>query len=371
MSVSASFIEGLLSTSEGDSNAGGSGDSDHHEDAGAGDPEAVEPLADSSGKPHAGERSQRTASGSNGDAESGAPKDLQDKSGAGTGKSTPDQVAEPPKPANDDPVTQIGRLNGALREVRGENKELKTLLSKQAEQFAEMSRKIEALSAPKPAVVEPEPEPDFLAEPKVYVDKTIAKTAEAVRKLEEAEAKRAKDAEAQTEQAKTQEQMQQQWGEVLAQEAEFTAATPDYNDALQFVRQIRVTAYAAEFEALNDRAPTQAEVSKALTSQEIQGALLLQSKGKNPAQWYYNYAKTMGYKQVAAVVDPPATTTTAPPATVKTPAPKPDKEAVKSMGSGGSGSNGADPEDANRDPMAALLAGVHGEMTAKRKARKG
>lgn len=255
-----------------------------------------------------------------------------------------------------------------MRESRAEGKELKAQLAAQAAQLTALQEQIKALAQPKPAAAEEEPEPDFLSNPREYVDKNLAKAKqeatkaqEAVKKLEEGETQRA-------EQAKKQEEMQQQWSEVLEKEKEFTAETPDYNDALQFVRNLRVQAFSAEYEAINDRPPTNAEISKALTTQEIQGALTLHQKGKNPAQWYYDYAKRMGYKpaEPAAAVEAVAAAPVA-----KPPAPKPDKEAVKSMGSGGSSGATSDPEETNRDPMASLLAGVHGEMTAKRKARRG
>lgn len=231
-----------------------------------------------------------------------------------------------------------------------------------------MQEQIKALANPaKPAEVEEEP--DFLAGPKEYVDKTFAKAKaesaraqEAVKKLEEGETQRTEQAK---KQAKKQAEIQQQWSEVLSHEQEFSAATPDYQNAINFVRNLRAQAFTAEYEAINDRAPTSAEISKALTTQEIQGALTLQAKGKNPAQWYYGYAQQLGYKKADPVPDPVPVV-----AAAKPPAAKPDKEAVKSMGSGGSSGATADPEDGNKDPMAALLGQVHGEMTAKRKARR-
>lgn len=357
MSVTASFIDGLLSTS-GDSNAGGSGDAVQDADTGAGDGAAKpEPVSGIGNPSDAGDQPAQKP-----DALPEAGKSAETKPG--------DQpaVAEAAK-APDPPAAQIANLNGALREVRGENKELKQALAKQQEQFAALQKQIEALSNP-PKAGEVEEEPDFLADPKVYVDKNLAKAKaeatraqEAVKKLEDGETARA-------EQAKKQAEMQEQWNEVITKETEFATTTPDYQDAINYVRNLRMQAFTAEYEAINDRAPTQAEISKALTTQEIQGALTLQQKGKNPAQWYYNYAKSLGYKTPEPQADPAATPAAAvaqPPA--KSP-PKPDKDAVRSMGSGGGAGTAPDPEAANRDPMDALLGMVHGEMTAKRKARR-
>lgn len=371
MSVSDTFISSLLAS--GDSDAGGSGDPDAN--AGTGDRASSAGAGEQSGSGQPGKEPGSSANAAGGAVPAGQD---QPSSEAGkqpdTGQSgAPGQqpaVAEPAKPVatGDDPAIQVTRLNGALREVRGENKELKEQLRKQGEQLASFQQQITALGQPKQPAMEPEADPDFLSDPKAYVDKNTAATRAAVEKLEKGEAERA-------EQAKQMETMQQQWGEVLTKESEFAEATPDYQQAIQFVRGIRVQAFSAEFEAMHDRAPTQQEISKAITGQEIQAALQLHGKGKNPAQWYYGYAKALGYKTPAAPADPaPAVeaakpTEPAPAAQTKPAAAKPDKEAVRSMGSGG-GSGTPPDEDANRDPMAALLGTVHGEMTAKRRARK-
>jgi hypothetical protein len=250
--------------------------------------------------------------------------------------------------------------------VRGENKELKNQLSEYSKQLNALQEQLKALANP-PKPAEAEAEPDFLSDPKAYVDKakesltkTQQQTAEALKKLEEHNS-------SQAEQAKQQQELQIQWNEVLTKQAEFAAATPDYQAAIDYVRGIRTKAFTAEFEAMNDRAPTVQEISQALAWQERQGALELHKKGKNPAEWYYSYAKAIGYVKAA---DPESAADPAKPEPKQQKPPaKPDKEAVKSMGSGGGNATPPD-EDPNRDPMASLLGAVHGEMTAKRKARR-
>jgi hypothetical protein len=247
--------------------------------------------------------------------------------------------------------------------VRGENKGLKEQLASYAEKFAALQKQVEALGQPKPATPAAEPEPEFLSDPKAYVDKSVEKTAKAteaaLKKLEDAEAARA-------EQAKQNEELQQQWSEVVTSETEFAAETPDYYQAIGFVKNLRKQAFIPEFEALNDRAPTEQEIALGLRNQEISAALALQKKGKNPAQWYYGYAKSLGYKTPEpAAESPPAAATAARPAPAK-----PDKEAVKSMGSGGGAQVQSDEPRGDADPMAGLLGQVHGEMTAKRRSRR-
>jgi hypothetical protein len=206
----------------------------------------------------------------------------------------------------------VANLNAAIRETRSENKALK-------QQLQELTAKIEALSKP-PAKVEEQPEePDFLADPKGYVDAAKAKLKELTDKIEA-------DKQQQTEAQKQQQQVQETWNKVLTAESEFAAATPDYHDALNHVRSIRAEQIKIEIRESEDREPTQEEVAKILNLQEFQGAAALIAKGKNPSKFYYEYAKTFGYKPKAAAAAAPA-------------AAKPDKDAVRTMGSGGGADN--------------------------------
>lgn len=250
--------------------------------------------------------------------ESGTPPD------AGTAPKTPDQVAN---------------LNAAIRETRSENKALK-------QQLQELTAKIEALSKP-PAKVEEQPEePDFLADPKGYVDAAKAKLKELTDKIEA-------DKQQQTEAQKQQQQAQETWNKVVESEAAFVATTPDYHEALAHVRSVRTQ----QLQMMHPEATAQ-QIAAHIQGEEFQGAAALLAQGKNPSEFYYNYAKTFGYKpkSTATAVAGAATAVT-----------KPDKDAVRTMGSGGGADNFGGDEPAG---ALGILAAAQNEHKAQFKNRR-
>lgn len=110
---------------------------------------------------------------------------------------------------------------------------------------------------------------------------------------------------------------------VQAHEQDFAAATPDYGDAVAFLREARATQIKAAAEALG----------KVITPQDI-GAILLHearttshealTNGRNPGEVFYTLARSFGYTGKKAA-DPAPTPAPEPPA----PAPQvlPTKEA--------------------------------------------
>lgn len=321
----AATAEALMNTL-----AGGDSGGDQLSDGGSGPGEATGTASeDSIGD--AGQSSQNSGAGGSGRPADGDSQAASNTQGTGDGKqpavagSAPDQVAN---------------LNAAIRETRSENKALK-------QQLQELTARIEALGKAPAEAVETPAEPDFLADPKAYVDDAKKKLADLTAKIEADKAK-------QTEQQQQQQQAQETWNKVLSAEAEFAAATPDYHDALNHVRGIRAEQIKIEIRETEDREATPEEISRILNTQEAQGAAALIAKGKNPSKFYYEYAKTFGYKPKPAVV---ATTA----------ASKPDKDAVRTMGSGGGAENvGAD------EPEGALgiLAAAQTEHKAQFKRRK-
>lgn len=218
-------------------------------------------------------------------------------------------------------------LQVALRESRAELKELR----------AELAQLKASIPQPKPAEQSPAEEPDFLADPKSYVDGVKG----AIKKLEDdIKAKEKTEAE----QAEQQKQAQETWSKVIEAEREFAQATPDYNDALAFVRSVRSEQIKYEIRETMDREATDQEVAQIIAAEEGRSAAALIAKGKNPSKVYYGYAKTYGYKPKAAAT-PPAQQ-------------RPDKEAVRTMGSGG-GEAAVEHEEA--DP------GVPSEFVAARR----
>jgi hypothetical protein len=305
---------------------------------GASDSQALDtsrPDGDGGGPPN-------DAGGGGGDAGSGAPAGSVGSGGVGSeGDATATDPAAAAKPTAEQLYQQSMAAN---REVRSENKALKA-------QLQELTAKIEALAKPPaPAAEQPE-EPDFLADPKGYVDAAKAKLKELTDKIEA-------DKQQQTEAQKQQQEAQETWTKVLTAEQEFAATTPDYHDALNHVRAIRAEQIKIEIRETEDREPTAEEIGKILNIQEARGAAALIAKGKNPSKFYYEYAKTFGYKPKAA--DPPAAVTNTP---------KPDKEAVRTMGSGGAGDSVSD-EPASDSPLGGLLAAAQSEHRAQFKKKR-
>lgn len=236
------------------------------------------------------------------------------------------------------PTDQVANLNAAIRETRSENRALKT-------QLQELTARIEALAKPA-AAPPPEPEgPDFLADPKAYVDDTRKQLKELTEKLDSKEKE-------QTEAQKQQEAAQETWTKIVTAEGEFSATTPDYQQALQHIRTVTTAQIKLQFPQATDE-----QIARHIQQQEFQGAAQIVADGRNPSQVYYEYAKLIGYAPKAA--PPPAVNG----------APKPDKEAVRTMGSGGAGDSVSD-EPAGDSPLGGLLAAAQTEHRAQFKRRK-
>lgn len=273
-----------------------------------------------------------------------------------SGNSAPDAPAPGDAPGLKPTAEQLYQnAQAAIRETRAENKTLK-------QQLAELTAKIDSLAKPAPSKEEAPAEPDFLADPKGYVDDAKAKLKQLTDQIEADKAK-------QTEAQKQQQAAQETWNKVIAAEAEFASATPDYHDALNHVRAIRAEQIKIEIRETEEREPTQEEVGRILSIQEAQGAAALIAKGKNPSKFYYEYAKTFGYKPNSATAQPNSVSGRPNSATAAVGSARPDKEAVRTMGSGGAGDSVSD-EPASDSPLGGLLAAAQTEHRAQFKRRK-
>ena len=256
-------------------------------------------------------------------------------------------------PADNPNRDHVSNLNSALREVRGENKQLR-------EQIAALTAKIDGLAKPASAAGNEQQDPDFLADPKGYVDATK-------KQLKDLEDKLEKGKKEEEDKQKAQQQVQETWNKVISAEAEFAAATPDYHDALNHVRGVLRTQIelanpdledqirAEHPEATDEQVKQEANsrIHRQIQIQEFQGAAHLLSKGRNPSKVYYDYAKALGYKPKAAAPAQPA------------PAAKPDKDAVRTMGSGGG--DGVPRETEGRSSLLPELSMAHAELKEDRK----
>lgn len=180
------------------------------------------------------------------------------------------------KTEKEDPAAKqaeiTSNLTAALREARAEQKAMRA--------------ELEALRAKldQPKAEAEEEDPDFLADPKAYVDAKEKRLIKALEKDREESTK--------TKQEVAQERDRQQLlSSTLAAETEFVKTTPDYPAALNHIRSVR----SSQLRVIHPEA-TPEQISGQLAYEEMSFAKQLIGTGKNPAQFAYEYSKAMGYK---------------------------------------------------------------------------
>lgn len=200
-------------------------------------------------------------------------------------------------------------------------------LEAQPKLSAEDADLLKDLRIQKQAALAPK-DPEFLEDPKGYVDAKARQTADAVKKLNE-----------NNEQTRQTQERQQQLNQVLTgvqqHEQTFLKTTPDYHAAIDHIRAVR----GSQLQMLYPQA-TPEQIVRQITTEEIGAAAQILQAGGNPADFAYKYAKTMGYQPKAPAVDPDASANGAV---------KPDKDALRSMGGGGGAQKG-DEDDSNLMP---------------------
>mgnify|MGYP001822743319 CR=1 FL=1 len=154
-------------------------------------------------------------------------------------------------------------------------------LAAKAAKFEAWEEKMREIQARKEAEKPEEPEPEYLDDPKAYVDHKLTK---AEQKAAEADSKVTQLREA-TEQ---QQQMQQINNRLGTFDTEFAKQSPDYYDALEHVRAINIENIKS-MGADEQQAATQA--AQAMFMAQAQAM----HKGINPAEYMYNMAKRFGY----------------------------------------------------------------------------
>lgn len=239
-------------------------------------------------------------------------------------------------PAGDGRGDQTSNLATALREERAARKQLEQRLAA-----------LEAQPKPAAPAVETPPEPDFLEDPKGVIDK-LAK------RLDESEKQRKEREESEAKQREQQAKAQENWNKVLTAEAEFSAKTPDYQQALGHIRGI-----LTEQIRLANPDATDQQIAQHIQMQEAQGAMHILAQGRNPSEVYYQYAQKLGYKPAAAPVANGQ-------AGQQQFSARPDKEAVRSMGSGGGDGLPSDEPTGRRSGLPELGA-AHAELKEERK----
>lgn len=153
---------------------------------------------------------------------------------------------------------------------------------KSEEREAGLRARIEALENKPEAAVEAAT-PDFMEDPKGYVDAKLAKATEALRKLEEGSTKEVAEVrQLAAEQAVA--------SAIAAASDQFAAKQKDFGEALQFARTTR----AKQIEILNPGLKPE-QVIQIVGSEERQLAATLVRQGVDPAERVYRLAQSMGY----------------------------------------------------------------------------
>jgi hypothetical protein len=190
----------------------------------------------------------------------------------------------------------------------------------------------------------PKPEapavPDFVEDPKGYVDHKQQELLQQIAKANEKAETEGKKAQETAAQAAEQVQLQQLIGSLQAAESAFVRESPDYYDALNHVRNVRVF----QLKEFNPEI-TDDEVAKVIRSEELGLAAQLMRAGKNPSQVVYRLAQQYGYqKKVEAPKLPEATNKRLPP--------------DQTLGSGSAANLDDADTYAERDPFDVALASI-------------
>ncbi len=190
----------------------------------------------------------------------------------------PEPVAEPApavQPVKEEP--RVVPLAAHLEERNRWKQEIADRDRRLAEIQADIQQRIAKIEKP------PAPEPDFIEDPKAYVD---AKATSVTKELESLKAQAA--------QLQNEQQFTHFVQEISNNEAAFVEQNPDYYDALDHARTIRSQQLLELYpEATKD------QIKQTIRNEELQAAAQLMQRGRNPAEAAFKIAKTLGYQTKA------------------------------------------------------------------------
>lgn len=176
----------------------------------------------------------------------------------------------------------------ALHEAREQTRKFRELAEQRereaAERFAALEAKLNALVNP------PKPVPSFEENPAEYLRHQTEEVARKQRESDEAQAKIRQQTE---EQNRVQAVVQEVTSKMQMSEAEFRAAHPDYDDAVAYLQQ--VADQNLQVAGIDDAAARR----RIAWEQSLQLTANALSKGQNPAEVAYKFAKNYGYKPKA------------------------------------------------------------------------
>lgn len=151
--------------------------------------------------------------------------------------------------------------------------------------------------------------PDFVEDPKGYVDAQTQAARDELKGLKD-----------QAEQLQQQQQFGRFTQELGGHEAAFVQQNPDYFDALGHVRNIRMQQLSLMYPTA-----TPEQIQQAIGQEELNAAYVFMQQGRNPAECAFEMAKALGYQRAAppAPPAPPAAAPAAPAAAAPPPPPIP------------------------------------------------
>lgn len=162
-------------------------------------------------------------------------------------------------------------------------------LNAQVQKFSGLADEIKALKEAKDAKPE-EPAPDYLEDPKGYIDHTAKSTLDQLRGIQETIEQTTEAQGAQGQELNQQRQVQAIQQMASAGEEAYAKGQPDYWDALEHLRNVRANQLQMAFP---DATPQQ--LAEHMRAEEFSTAAQILQQGRNPAEYAYQFAKTLGY----------------------------------------------------------------------------
>lgn len=215
-----------------------------------------------------------------------------DESGKFKGKEGEDKKPDGEKKPDDKkpPTDEKPKETVPLAKYLEDKNSLKRQLDERDITVKQYEQRIAALEAKLTPKEEPAKAPDFVEDPKGYVDHQVKAALDGIAKANEKAETEGKKAQETAGQAAEQVQLQRFFTDLQSHESRFVQANPDYYDALAHVRNVR----AAQ---LREFSPdiTDQQIMQVIRQEETQLSVQLARQGRDPVQTAYNLAKHYGY----------------------------------------------------------------------------
>ena len=157
------------------------------------------------------------------------------------------------------------------------------------QKLSTLEQEIRSLREAREAQNKPPPV-DYLEDPKGYIDAQVGTTLDELRKVNETIQETTQAVGAQGQQLSTQRQIQAIQSMAAAGEEAFAKENTDYWEALDHLRNVRANQLRMAFPEANDN-----QIAEHIRAEEFSTAAQILQQGRNPAEYAYQYAKTVGY----------------------------------------------------------------------------